>query len=638
MNLNTIKSGLLDSTAQIITFTADGKFIASCDTLFQITGKIRGSLFDRFPVLESLQQSFAELGEGHRIKLPCMWFSDFDVAGYYDFTFTKIDGTIVWLLQDFDEIYKNQIPVQQERNESIINSELLELHRKTKERLTQIEKEYSYLFTNTLDLIQSIDSQGRYLFTNPAWKKTLGYSETDLAGMTFLDIIHPDDKTHCQKLFDDLATGKCFKEVEVRLLGKKGQIVYVQGSLNAKVENNKFISTQGIFKDISRRKAFEEKLKQSEALYRLLVENASDIIFMTDPQGKIIFMNNVGLEFTGLTQEEIKLLDFNQWVHPQYRERINTFYINQYKQQKVSTYQEFPVIVKRKTVWVGQNVNLLFEETGGRSVITGFLVIVRDITKQKELEEALSEANDVLNRKVEERTLSLNKSNKLLTQINEELDLFLYRSSHNLKGPLARISGLIHLLEPTLEEQGSKDYLNLIDREVSSMHRLTNQLTLYHNIYSSNPAAANEKINVESLLSSLLKQKQMECVGKQCTYDLFLSGEAIIYSDVNLLTILFDSILDNSFKYKSHVGEVHHVEVRVTTGNDWLEVKIRDNGEGVAEEIRGSLFNMFYKGSQQSGGHGMGLYLADKAIKKLKGEILVDSKGGFTEFLIRLPK
>ncbi len=641
MNLKLLKAEMLNSKAQVIAFEPTGKLLSSCNTLFSIPKKEYEELFNSFPVLESLQLSFKAMEENEILKLPCIWLGNFGVSGYYDFTFRKEGNLIIWLIQDFDEIYSKNIIIQQERNDFVINSELVELQRKTQEELKKAEETYKYLFDNTLDLIQSIDTNGKFIFVNPAWLKTLKYTEEELAEITFLDIVHPDDGLHCKELFESLNKKKIHKDVEVRFLDKNGEIVYVQGNINSIVKEGKLLSSQGIFKDVTKNKLAEGRLKESEALYRLLVENASDIIYKTNIDGEVTFMNDVGLKSTGYTLSEIISIHFIEWVHPNYRTKIKDFYVNQFVNKVNSTYREFPIILQNSTeIWIGQKANLLFETINGKELIVGFLVIVRDITQQKEIENTLNNTKNLLEQRVEERTLALRQSNLELNLVNKDLDDFLYKSSHNLKGPIARILGLSNLIKLDKNANEVLHYIDYIEKEATIMNRLTDQLTAYHNIYSYESSESAEKVDLESLLKTLLYKQKKTLESIPFKYNFDIKENIQLYCNRALLTLVLENILDNALQYnKGKKRSGHQINLKARLLNEWVEIKIRDNGEGISNEILDDIFNMFYKGNLTSEGNGLGLYLVLKAVKKLDGKIEVNSSiGQFSEFRILLPK
>ncbi|PKP51030.1 MAG: hypothetical protein CVT95_01840, partial [Bacteroidetes bacterium HGW-Bacteroidetes-12] len=121
------------------------------------------------------------------------------------------------------------------------------------QKLIESEEKYRDLFENATDLIQSVDVKGTILYVNDAWKKALAFNETELKNKNIFDIIYPEDKKHCQVVFNTLMTSK--KEVKVRtsfsFLTKTNKKLTVEGDVSCKIENGKPISTRAIFRDVT---------------------------------------------------------------------------------------------------------------------------------------------------------------------------------------------------------------------------------------------------------------------------------------------------------------------------------------------------------------------------------------------------
>ncbi len=157
----------------------------------------------------------------------------------------------------------------------------------------------------------------------------------------------------------------------------------------AKVEMGGQSFIQAIIRDVTERKRTQEAIRESEQRYREVVENAADIIFTIDTEGKFTFANSAGLKSIGYTLEDLCQHDYLQLVLPEHRTRLGKFYRHQLLSKQPTTYVEFPFLTKDGDVkWFGQNATLVFE---GKKV-TGFHVIARDITERKRSEEALRES------------------------------------------------------------------------------------------------------------------------------------------------------------------------------------------------------------------------------------------------------
>lgn len=144
-----------------------------------------------------------------------------------------------------------------------------------------------------------------------------------------------------------------------------------------------------VFSDVTESYKNRELLKQSEKSYREVIENASDIIYMTDQFGRFIHANAAALRLTGYSQEDIESRSFLDMVAPEYRTKVKRHYYRQFLEKKSTTYTELPIIRKNGEIsWFGQNVTLLLEEDN----IKGFHVISRDISDRKKAEDSIRES------------------------------------------------------------------------------------------------------------------------------------------------------------------------------------------------------------------------------------------------------
>lgn len=168
------------------------------------------------------------------------------------------------------------------------------------------EKDYKGLVDNASYLIQCVDSDGKFIYVNKTWKEKLGYADEDIDKLFLWDIIHSQSKEHCQKVFQQVISGGEIDAVEAVFQTKNGKALYVEGSANCRFDDaGNFVSTRGIFRDITDRKQMEEKLQESEKNFRVFFETMNDLIFVNDEQGKIVFINSAVTKILGYTLEEL---------------------------------------------------------------------------------------------------------------------------------------------------------------------------------------------------------------------------------------------------------------------------------------------------------------------------------------------
>jgi PAS domain S-box-containing protein len=105
---------------------------------------------------------------------------------------------------------------------------------------------------------------------NKAWQRVLGYNEKEIANLKVWDIIHPDSMNHCMETFQKVVSGDNVSDIEAVFVAKDGSSVAVEGNAHSRFIDEKPISTQGIFRDVTTRKRAEERIAHLNSLLRAL--------------------------------------------------------------------------------------------------------------------------------------------------------------------------------------------------------------------------------------------------------------------------------------------------------------------------------------------------------------------------------
>ena len=247
----------------------------------------------------------------------------------------------------------------------------------------------------------------------------------------------------------------------------------------------------------------------------------------------------------------------------------------------------------------------------------------------------LKQANTSLEEKVEERTSKLRDAIKELVRSNQELDTFLYRASHDLKGPITRLLGLTQLAK--LDNKNSKeiDYIDIIELSSIDMNKTLNKLINIHSINTK--PVSNDTIDIKALFDRIIKPYELQIKGSKIKIELNLDAAPNLTCDESLLKIIIENLLENSITFKRVTRP--RIIFSLASNRNKIVMKMEDNGLGIDSEYKTKIFQMFFRGSEISQGNGLGLYLVKKAIDKLGGNIEVDSEEGkFTSFSISIPK
>jgi PAS domain S-box-containing protein len=248
---------------------------------------------------------------------------------------------------------------------------------------------------------------GRLRRANPIHEAVLGFSIEELLQTNYLELIHPDDLASGTNELEKIARGESIN-YECRIRCKNGSYKLLSVRATPLPDSGLFFCAS---RDLTARRATEEKLRESEDRFRHLVDNASEIIYQTDAYGQIEIYNPTARKVFGYTKQELRGKHYLDFVAPSYRRRAAVFYFKQYKDKVHNTCWEVPVVTKDgKEHWLAQSVQLMLE----KGSVAGFQVVARDITQRKHMEQALIEARRELENRVETRTAELAQANAAL--------------------------------------------------------------------------------------------------------------------------------------------------------------------------------------------------------------------------------
>jgi signal transduction histidine kinase len=263
------------------------------------------------------------------------------------------------------------------------------------------------------------------------------------------------------------------------------------------------------------------------------------------------------------------------------------------------------------------------------------LLLIYFSDKLKKQKKELVRVNEEINRINENLEGLVAERTKLLEEANKELDTFLYRASHDLRSPVCSIIGLCNIALH-MSNGESKDLVERVVITTTTMDRLLKKLSIISEI--------NQPTNFSSitLLDSIenVRQTFSKVIQEQkITFSVDCPADLIIYSYPNLVETILSNLIENAFFYSvMRDAKNAQVELSASMKNEFVEISVYDNGIGVAEDISHRLFDMFFKGHENSKGNGLGLYIVQKSVQALEGKIEIESTvGSFTRFIVQLP-
>ncbi|AYB29084.1 hybrid sensor histidine kinase/response regulator [Chryseolinea soli] len=249
---------------------------------------------------------------------------------------------------------------------------------------------------------------------------------------------------------------------------------------------------------------------------------------------------------------------------------------------------------------------------------------IRGAVRKRKVEKLKREARHALRRRNEE-----------LVKVNQELDNFVYSVSHNLRGPLASVMGLLNVAK---EIEKNPELAGIHEMMESSVLKLDDTLREIID-YSRN--ARNEidyaEVNWKALIENAFRKLEYLHAEHYLNKFIDLDIATPFFSDAGRLAVILSNLLSNAIAYReSHREPIIGIDISTTEKN--AVIVIKDNGIGIKPEILPEVYKMFYRGTERSHGSGLGLYIVKQILQRLNGTIAITSEVGVgTTVTIALP-
>jgi diguanylate cyclase (GGDEF)-like protein/PAS domain S-box-containing protein len=261
--------------------------------------------------------------------------------------------------------------------------------KKIERLLAESEARYRFLAENSADMIVLTSHNGQRYYASPACRTLLGYEPEEMLEIHAKDAIHPDDAA---KVLEALAAGAMDTPLPFRMRRKDGSYVWVEAVGRAVTIAGQAHQRLNLVRDISKRVAAEQRLRESEARYRLLADSSTDMVFQLDRDLVRRYVSPACSEVLGYEPEEMCGVRPVSMAHPDDAERLEKVF-----RSLLDGETDRQSIINRirhgdgRWIWVEAHLRAVIDpQTGACSGIVGTL---RDISARKALEEAAADAN-----------------------------------------------------------------------------------------------------------------------------------------------------------------------------------------------------------------------------------------------------
>jgi PAS domain S-box-containing protein len=372
-------------------------------------------------------------------------------------------------------------------------------------------------------------------------------------------------------------------------------------------------------------------LERNEEKYRTLFEDSRDAIFVMTIDAILVDVNQATLDLFGYTRDEMLTLTLKDMgVQP---DQFDAFQRIIGKQDSVRDYE---VNLRRKDGTIMECLLTATLRRGDDGKPIAYQGILRDITERKRAERLLEEYSRDLEKKVEERTVELERARQEAEAANAAKSIFLASMSHEIRTPMNGIIGMTGLLLGTALTNEQRDFAEVIRNSGETLLTIINDILDFSKIESGKMELEYLPFNLRECIESALDLVVTRAAEHHLDLAYIIDEDLpqAIYGDVTRLRQVLLNLLSNAVKF------TERGEVVITVSRDqkteamglknYLHFSVRDTGIGIPKDRMNRLFTSFSQvdasTTRKYGGTGLGLAISKRLVNIMGGEIWVESE------------
>ena len=496
------------------------------------------------------------------------------------------------------------------------------------EQLAEAEVKYRSLIETSAGVVYLNDpssSPPRLRYIAPQVEELIGYSADDFADPElWARLLHTEDRAWVLRRTASAIEAGEDLEIEFRMIHRTGRTIWVHdGTRVVRDASGTPIARQGLVVDVTDARETQARLVAVEERYQTLVDRLPIATYVM----------RVGLPATGATYvssgiERLTGYPADDWLgerdllyeilHPADQELAAAHWKSVVAGGQKSFVLDYRIIHRDGRVrWLREMSDL--REAGGEYVLEGVWV---DITDRMEAEEALAA-----------KTEELTEANERLLELDRIRATFFTTASHELRTPLTSLLGYSDILDQQwdqLSDPQRRDHVRTIHKQGMRMARLVRDVLTASELDQGLLKVDPEPTDVAHVAEAVARSPGSEDVRIQA------DGRPIALAESVRLTQILSNLLANALRY----GEPP-VVVDIAKGDAGVEIRVRDGGPGVPDDLQPLLFDRFELSAEAGHlvqqGFGLGLSVARELARAQGGELSLEGASVGATFLLTLP-
>jgi len=247
------------------------------------------------------------------------------------------------------------------------------------------EERYRDLVEKAGIAILIADQKGNFKYLNKRYAEIFGYTLKEMQNLSISSVVHPDDLKRVMSYYQGRLQGKKVpSRYEYKGVKKDGSVIYLEVDSAPIMEGKIIVGTRSYQWDITERKKAETVVRESEGLFRSIVEHSHDGILFIDENYKIIYCNGELVQNLGYAPDEILGHDFRDFLDEESRPLVADHYLRRQRGEKIAARYEFNIVRRdgtKRRVEISSDV--IKDATGKMRTVAQLL----DITDRKKAED-----------------------------------------------------------------------------------------------------------------------------------------------------------------------------------------------------------------------------------------------------------
>jgi two-component system sporulation sensor kinase A len=469
--------------------------------------------------------------------------------------------------------------------------------KRMEEALRVSEERFRGIAERSIDGIFELDLEGRVTYVSPSVESALGYKPEEVIGTRMERYLSESEIPKIASNFAALMKGMDVLGLQGEMLRKDG--THVSAELNASpiFRDGRIVGVQGIVRDVTERRKMENALRESEERYRRLLESMSEHIAVLDSELRYVLANDALTRSVKIPREQLlgkKLTEIFPGI-----EKSAFFEAGQrvMKSRKPATLTDEYSFEDGQTRWF---------ETHIYPVPEGIMYVATDITKRKQMEEALLKSQ------------RLGAIGELAAMVG-----------HDLRNPLTGIAGATYNLKRHLGKRidiETREALKIIEQDIRYSDKIINDLLEYSREIHLEVRETTAKSITRDALAHLSVPRKIHLADST-------KNQPRIMVDTEKMRRVFVNLIKNAVDAMPKGGTLR-IASKKSDGN--LEIVLADTGTGMTRETIDRLWSPLF--TTKAKGMGLGLPIAKRLVEAHGGSIRVESKvGKGSAFTVTLP-